>query len=517
MLPSELLITRTRKDRIYPDFLPLNVKQLELARELIDVYQTLQSRKKSEINEILENLEQDLQFKRVRGLRTLLERRCTFTSKFTIEPARARRAVFETASVRKVTTEKERAAVIQAVAQNLNGSADELEQSLWADLDSEVILELFDPLTPEELIKKYNLSLAQTLLFKATGLTLTVTGKAPKLFRAIKYFGLMYLPEEGNKIRIEGASSLLKLSERYGTALAKLLPVIVRSESWTLDAEIVIRRDNTPRIYHFIMDSRDKALLMSAESDPEPAPTTFDSSVEQKFYTEFVALPVAKNWELIREPDVIVTKRGVFIPDFKFQHTELELETYFEIVGFWTETYIKRKLAKLGSLPFTMLVAINKNLACFNAEPFGSEVDQPLILYTKKVPVGDVIRYLTALEKEAVTKQVAQLKETEIVLEGDIIPIKELAHKYGMSQDAVRACVKDQEYVVFKEVIVKKELLSAVMEKLLGVEKYVDAREIIEAAELSNADEVLAYLGFTVTWRGLDVNEARIKSDRSLF
>jgi predicted nuclease of restriction endonuclease-like RecB superfamily len=510
MLPSELLITRTRKDRIYPDFLQLNAEQLDLAQELINVYQTLQGKKKSEINEILDDLEQGLEFKRVRGLRTLLERRCTFASQCTIEPARARRAVFETAPVRKVTTERERAEVIANVAESLNVSIDELEQSLWADLDSEIILEQFDPLTPEALLRWYNLSLAQTLLFKSTGMTLTVMGKAPKLFRAIKYFGLMYLPEDGNKIRIEGSSSLLKLSERYGTALAKLLPAIVKSESWQLDAEIVIRRDNTPRIYHFIMDSRDKALLMSAESEPEPAPTTFDSSIEQKFYTEFVALPTAKNWDLIREPDVLVTKRGVFIPDFKFKHKELELETYFEIVGFWTETYLKKKLAKIGSLPFTMLVAINKNLACFNAEPFGFGVDQPLILYTKKVPVGDVIRYLTALEKEVVTKQVAQLKETEIVLDGDIIPIKELAQQYGMSQDALKQCVQNAEYVLFKEVVVRKAVLSTIKERLLGVEKYVEAREIIEAAGLPNADEVLAHLGYTVTWKGLDPSAATI-------
>jgi predicted nuclease of restriction endonuclease-like RecB superfamily len=513
MLPSDLLVTRTRKDRIYPAFLELDAEHLELAQELVDVYRTFVNRKKSELADIVEDFEQGMEFKRVRGLRTLLERRCSFQSQCSIEPALARRAVFETASENKVTNREQRAAVIEAVADDLNVSLEDLELSLWADQESEVILEQFESLTPEELLKNYNLSLAQTLLFKATGMTLTVMGKAPQLFRAIKYFGLMYLPEDGNKIRIEGASSLLKLSERYGTALAKLLPAIVRSESWTLDAEIVIRRDNTPRIYHFIMDSRDRPLMMSAKSEPEPAPvpTTFDSSLEKKFYNEFVALPVAQRWDLIREPDVIVTKRGVFIPDFKFQHKELNLETYFEIVGFWTDSYIKRKLAKLRALPFTMLVAIDKSLACFNAEPFGfGGIDQPLIQFKKKVPVGDVIRYLTAIEQEAVRKQVEELKETEIALEGDIILIVDLARGCGMSQDAVRTCVNDPDYKVFKEVVVNKNVLKALKENLQGVEKYVEARKIIEDAGLPNADEVLAHLGFTVKWKGLDVNEATI-------
>ena len=509
MLPSDLLITRTRKDRIYPDFLELDAENLNLSEELIDVYQNLTGKKKSELDEFLEELEQGLEFKRVRGLRTLLERRCTFASQFTIAPVQARRAVFEAASHEKLTNQLERADIISKVANNLTVSADELEQSLWADQESEVVLENFDPLTPDELLTWYNLALAQTLLFKATGMTLSVMGRAPELFRAIKYFGLMYLPEDGNKIRIEGASSLLKLSERYGTALAKLLPVIVRGERWQIDAEIVVRRDTTPRIYHFVMDSRDSPLLMDDEPlMREIEPAKFDSSLEKKFYTEFVSLPVAKNWELIREPDVIFTNKGIFIPDFKFVHKELELETYFEIVGFWTDDYIKKKLAKLRALPFTMLVAIDKSLACFNTAQFG--LDLPVIQFSKKVPVGDVVRYLTTIEQEAVTKQVEQLKDQKIELEGGILQIKDLAKRYGMSQEALKKCVKDQEYVVFKEVVVKKELLGEVNERLLSIKKYVEARAIIEGTGLTNADEILAYLGFKVQWKGLDANEATI-------
>jgi len=53
--------------------------------------------------------------------------------------------------------------------------------------------------------------------------------------------------------------------------------------------------------------------------------------------------------------------------------------------------------------------------------------------------------------------------------------------------------------------------LSKIKEKLIDIEKkYVEAREIIEQAGLTNADEILAYLGYRVQWKGLDPNEARI-------
>jgi hypothetical protein len=53
-------------------------------------------------------------------------------------------------------------------------------------------------------------------------------------------------------------------------------------------------------------------------------------------------------------------------------------------------------------------------------------------------------------------------------------------------------------------------LLSTIKERLRGVEKYVEARRVIEDYGLTNADEMLAHLGFIVTWKGLDVNEATI-------
>ena len=508
MLPGELLITRTKKGRIDPVFAEIDEEHQELADELIEVYRNFVGKKKSEIDEIVAEFEHGLNFKLVRGLRTLLERRCIFKSKFAVEPVVARRAVFEAASSKKITSGKEREEVIETVANKLNISVDDLEHSLWADMESEVVLDDFAPLKPEELLKSYNLSLAQTLLFKSTGMTISFRGNYKEIFRAIKYFGLMYSPE-GNKVRIEGASSLLKLSERYGTSLAKLLPTIVNSEEWEIDAEIVIRRD-TPKIYHFVMDSGSKNLLMSKEKESK---TTFDSGIEERFYNEFLASPASKGWELIREPDAVFTGKTVFIPDFKFKHKEMDVETYFEIVGFWTEDYIKRKLSKLRAMPFNMLVAIDKNLACFNSANFELGLNQPVILYTRKVPVGEVVRYLMKIEREAIEEQVESFKGMQIKLEGDIVSIKDIAMRYNVGKEAVRACLNNPGYVVFKEIVVKKELLREIRDKLSSIQLYVEARRIIEDNGLSNPGEVLAELGFKVKWKGLDIGAASIELD----
>ena len=98
MLPGELLITRAKKGRIDPVFAEIDEEHQELADELIEVYRNFVGKKKSEIDEILAEFEQGLNFKLVRGLRTLLERRCIFKSKYAVEPVVARRAVVEETS-----------------------------------------------------------------------------------------------------------------------------------------------------------------------------------------------------------------------------------------------------------------------------------------------------------------------------------------------------------------------------------------------------------------------------------
>lgn len=530
MLPADLLVTRTKKDRIYPVFAKLDAERLELAAEVGAVYKNFAGRKRSEIDEIFAEFEQEqgLNFKLVRGLRTLLERRCVFKSEFAVEPVLARRAVFEAASSAssgRVTSREAREEVVENVAARLGVSAADLERSLWSDLESEVVLADFtaSSLTPEELLRSYNLSLAQTLLFKSTGMTLEFKSNFKEIFRAVKKNGLMYSLKGGGsggkiKMRIEGASSLLKLSERYGTALAKLLPAVVRSDEWALDAEVVVRRGRTPQIYHFLLDSsRSKGLLTSRreEREPKKEQPVFDSRVEEKFYNEFLATPAAESWELVREPNAIFTGKGVFLPDFKFKHKEAEgVEVYFEIVGFWTADYLRKKFSKLRALPFNILVALNSNLACFNLLNFDLDLGHPTILYTRKVPLGEVLWHLAKIETEETRRQVESLSSVEICLEGGIIFIKDLATRYKVGKEAVRACLKApgySDFVVFKEVVVKRGLLNEVEGRLAGVRLYAEARRVIEGLGLPNPDEVLAELGFKVRWKGLDPNAATIE------
>ena len=60
-------------------------------------------------------------------------------------------------------------------------------------------------------------------------------------------------------------------------------------------------------------------------------------------------LKFSTGWNLVREPDPLILSSGkAFIPDFVFE--KYGVKVYLEIVGFWTEDYLKRKLEKIKDL-----------------------------------------------------------------------------------------------------------------------------------------------------------------------
>jgi len=335
MLPSELLAATIRKGKIYPKLAKINQKNLEVASELIKIFKESVGKRRGELSfriDEIENMHRNIKF--IRGLETLLLRRCEFGTDSKIDPSHVRKLVFEEAGKEIPTTEEERKAVLKKVADRLKVSIEELETCLFADLEHEQILKSFEVIEPEDLLKLYNLSLTQTLLFKATDLEISIEENFKQLFRKIKYLNLMYFCEKRNGrviISVEGALSLLKLTERYGVALAKLLPSIITAKKWRIRANIV-RRYDIPRLFTFELDNRYSNFLPEYNFEEE-----YDSSVEERFALEFNALQTG--WRLRREPEPLIAGNQLLIPDFSFEKGDMKV--YMEIVGFWTLSIFK--------------------------------------------------------------------------------------------------------------------------------------------------------------------------------
>jgi predicted nuclease of restriction endonuclease-like RecB superfamily len=201
-----------------------------------------------------------------------------------------------------VATEEVKKTVLSKAASTVNISLQQLEGSLWSDLNEELLVKDFMPMAAEDLLKQYNMSLTQTLLFKATAMEFEAGGNYKQIFRRIKYLGLMYTvqkEDESFKIIVDGPIALFKLTDRYGTSLAKLLPTIVEAGEWKLKASIVAGERHSPRILQLELDSGDVGNVIASLSLEPKQTGIFDSSVEERFARSFEAL--GTGWRLRRE------------------------------------------------------------------------------------------------------------------------------------------------------------------------------------------------------------------------
>jgi predicted nuclease of restriction endonuclease-like RecB superfamily len=495
MLTSDLLVTKSYKGKIEPVYAKLDQENLEISGSLINLFQEHIGKTYGELTGEIEGIE-EIDYRLIRGLAQILERRCVIGMDSIIEPANARRIAFEECKG-AVTDIKERKKVIDRAAKKLSAEPSVLEKALWADQEENLIIKEFQTITPENLLRQYNLSLTQTLLFKATGMEIQIEDNYQQVFRKIKQLGLMYTIQDG-KIYLDGAVSLFKMTERYGTALAKLLPTIMRCSRWSLKASTLKKTMQGKRIYNFTLDNTRQIFSIEPNSDFE----TFDSAIEKEF-----SLLNFNGWLVKREPAVLKAGQYAFIPDFSLERNGNRI--YVEIVGFWTPEYLRNKIQKINQLKEkeTMIIIVYRNLACSGSE---FKTDN-LIFYDGKISYLEILRILRKYEEKQLTEEVEKLKNIEISLEGSVINLREVAGRYDVSGDALKTVMKKNidGYLLLGDQLVDNQTLKAIDGELNGVNKHSEAIEILEKYGIKS-QQTLEVLGYRVKWNGLDSDNAEI-------
>ena len=424
MLPSNLLAVWKRKGEILPRYAKLSNYNLKVAGGLIEEYKEHIGEKKKTLKAVVTDLEnKGYEYRFVRALALLLDRKGTFTCNSKTNPIDLRRKIFQaTEKVGLPTTPEKRQKIIEAAASEMALTPENFEAYLYADLDDELILEKFTPPTAYELLEQYNLSLSQTLLFDSTELSFTASGNWQNLFYFVKKLGLIYevYRDNGLWVKINGPASLFKLTKRYGISIAKLLPIIIASPEWAVTAKILWKYTN--EICTFKIENQKHSSLLKK---PNLQLVTYDSAAEESFANQFQA--VKSGWTLKREPEPVPAGNQVIIPDFSLERTGVKI--YLEIVGFWTEEYILRKAEKLKQVEAKMLLLVNEALACEKLTALEKRPQLNFIYYHDKIPIASILRYLETAFKEVKDREIKflenlQVKFTEPVVSYDEFPLE---------------------------------------------------------------------------------------------
>lgn len=532
MLTKDLLEVEKRKPKIQPRYREIE-EYRETAQRVVDCYEPGMTREG--IAEAVADLETHDTFKLVRGLSELIDRRAAFEQRSPAPPERLREAVFERGFV---TTDAERQDVLEAVGEAFGITAEAVEANIWADRESEAVLVEAPEVDPADLLRRYNLSLTQTLLFDAVELSFSVSGEFQPIFGHLKYLGLMYDVDEDLTVHVTGPASVVSGARTYGTSMAKLLPTITKAEEWRVSADVETEVGGEPRIYEFEVDSGDAHLF--PERSPDGSAEAFDSEVERDFATRITSL--VDGWTVTREPTILRTGNRVMIPDFGFErersgghvgdgrdgdgrgggghggdgdgdqdHAD---EFYLEVVGFWTPEYLREKLEKVRVVEseYPLVLAVNETLNCAEADFADANVDE-VFFYRDRIPLKPVVERINEIDRRAVEADLRWLSRTGLDVPDDrVVDVDELAAEYDVAPLAVEKHLASEQRGALSN---GKYVPPAVLEEL---EAEIDAADGTTLADVNGVlatygvgQELLEAIGYEVVYTSLDQSEAEIR------
>jgi uncharacterized protein len=515
MISSDLLRYKldNKSHKIYPILCSLeqNSKDIEIAKQVIQVFEYTYQHSiiKEKLNQSLKGLEQTYKdYKLIRGLAAVIEKRCTFKSisqvhskdfhlndsKQSVEIFKnfsamdIRRNVFDESARQNIALgEQTRKSILEKISNKLGVTNEMLSKMMWSDLDENMMIDTFIPVSAEKLLLFYNISLIQTLLFSCIkiriglGSRLNLGTRWKEVLREVKRLGLMYwldvVDETTQESRentivcsIEGALNVIKLSDRYGSAISKIIPNIIKSERWYLQADILrVTNNGRKLIYEFEISEKsypeslpsNKTIRMhfedpfyqDNESKKDPLPMNnqshseydskdrkdlntqginfenftdnsnvsmlFDSKIEKIFLQKFELFKTG--WTIEREPEPIITKqKTAFIPDFVL--SKFDNRIFVEIIGFWTKEYLERKLTKIFEIiqkkthdeKFFMILVINlENLMSYelNEEDKITHIKNNrnvlITSYKKdKISFKEILKYIKDIESIYISNNV---------------------------------------------------------------------------------------------------------------
>jgi predicted nuclease of restriction endonuclease-like RecB superfamily len=239
------------------------------------------------------------------------------------------------------------------IARRLGTPWPEIDTALFGDVDKVQQLVAFkEDFDAFALLARYNVAQVQACLLRARRMVVTATDDFKVILRYAKLARLMHLIERLGpgryRLELTGPASDLHSTRRYGICFARVLPAIVACRGWSLRAEVATPSDSTV------------VLELSAEDGLRshlPAPKEFDSKVEASFADRFGEH--RNGWRLERESEILHSGQATFFPDFVFRHDD-GTQVLFEIVGFWTPSYLEHKrrmVRRFAETPMILAVA----------------------------------------------------------------------------------------------------------------------------------------------------------------
>ncbi len=371
-------------------------RAVELADNLLALTAQSVGMVREEVEEAWESLAPEPSSRKLfEGLCKLVDDTCEFGAELEVEPRELRRDVFLAASeARKALSPGDtfsRQAVLDAVATRHGVAADVLERGLYADLRGAQRLEKLTPVTPSELVQRYDEGQLQAVLLRAVSLTLVVQcARADgyrRLFQKLKFRRLLHsierLADGRYRIQVDGPFSLFESVTKYGLQLALLVPALHECDAVDLEADL--RWGAERRKVTLSHQLRGK--------DVGDAPELRDDVAELLDRLE----KSGSKWQARPAKDVLdLPGVGLCVPDLVFER-EGRPPVFLEVLGFWSRDAVWKRveLAQAG-LGHRVVFAVSSRLRV-SEEVLEENTSGALYVYKSTMSAKSVLDHVERL------------------------------------------------------------------------------------------------------------------------
>jgi hypothetical protein len=158
-------------------------------------------------------------------------------------------------------------------------------------------------------------------------------------------------------------------------------------------------------------------------------------------------------------------------------------------------------------------------LACEKLTALEKRPQLNFIYYNDKIPLATILRYLETAFKEVKDREIQFLETLSVKFTEPVVSYDEFAARIGISIEAAKAVLTVNPppgYVAMPNILVSKE-------KLIQINKSIEERlqqsgklplneaiRLIESEGVSDASCILTQLGYKITWRGINSEQAEI-------
>ncbi len=397
MLTGNKLIAKNHRGRLSVGYLdPSDARWGQISTWIINKGQNLLNKPRYFFEEELNNFPGTVPDALIfAGLVKVFSDICRFEDISGIDPVKIRDIVFSFASQMRSeglmpTNIDVRNKIFEIASNSIGVSPKDIDSLIYSDLESENKFLSVPQISPQHLIHRYNLALAQGALLNSTKIIVKLPPATPpprlkQLMRWLKFNRLLCAIDKNNDggltLVIDGPLSLFRTTQKYGLQIALFLPALLLVPEFDLEAELIWGK--AKKSCKFLVSSYDGLVTHYTDSGMYRPP-------ENEMFMQLFRKR-SEDWEISDSICDLEFANHNMIPDFVLTRRKDLKKVGLEILWSWNTPIVEKRIkdmekeksqiyvlavADKGNLGQEKIGTIPKNVYLFKSTPLAQEIEK---------------------------------------------------------------------------------------------------------------------------------------------